>query len=205
MMDPASRARLYGFFSRLFIREVDPRFAEILAGPLGRELLPSFSESPEFSALSAGAEARTLFDSDFAHLTIVNLVPYESFFRRDDGMIESGAENPVAIFYRSYGFEADLEAGRALSPDHLGIELEFMSALCEREALARAEGQEAYAATIRGIQGEFLGSHLLRWAPVYLLAARRNARTMLYRDGADALLHFLLSDHEELSRGSVQA
>lgn len=203
-MKPAARARLYAFFSRLFAREVDDAFAAAVTGELGRALLPDFSDSAEAAAISAPGGDRTPFDADFAHLTVVNLVPYESFFRRDDAMIESGSVNPVAVFYRRYGFEADLEAGRSISPDHLGIELEFMATICEREAAAEASGEAGYAARIREVGQEFLRDHLLRWAPIYLLAAQRNARTELYRDGADAALHFLLSDHEALAAGATR-
>ena len=41
-MDAAARAKLYGFFSRLFVKEVDDAFAAVLQGPLGPALLPDF-------------------------------------------------------------------------------------------------------------------------------------------------------------------
>jgi len=44
------------------------------------------------------------------------------------------------------------------------------------------------------VERDFLEQHLLTWAPVYLFAARRNARTTLYRDAADATLQFLHAD-----------
>jgi TorA maturation chaperone TorD len=198
MIQPQSRANLYGFLSRLFVRELDDGFADALGGELGRLLLPAFWESEEPASLADPSRRQGLFDADFAHLTMVNLVPYESFYRREDGMIEAGLANPLVQFYRTYGFEADLESARALSPDHLGIELEFMAALAQREQEALKEGQQGYAAVIHGIQARFLREHLLAWAPVYLLAAQRNAKTVLYRDGAEAVLEFLLQDYEWL-------
>ena len=111
-------------------------------------------------------------------------------------MIESGGANPLATFLTKYGFEADLAAARSLSPDHLGIELELMAVLCGKEA--DAETPEV-ARQVRRVELELLTEHLLSWAPVYLIAAKRNARTTLYGEGADALLHFLHQDHEALS------
>lgn len=110
-------------------------------------------------------------------------------------MIESGAVNPLSTFLRAYGFEADLEIARSLSADHLGIELELMAILCRKEA--ESSGDEAVSA--RAVQRKLLEEHLLAWAPIYLLAVKRTARTELYRDGADAVLHLLHQHHEALA------
>lgn len=191
------RAGLYGFFSRLFVAEVDDALAAALGGELGRAMLPAFAEGGEAPLLDR-ATRRERFDPDYTRIAVVDLVPYESFYRRDDRQIEAGAQSPVARFYARYGFEADLAAARVLSPDHLGVELEFVSVLCRREADAEAGGDIGYAARIREIQRAFLAEHLLVWAPIYLLAVRRNAWTSLYREGAEGALDLLLADHEGL-------
>lgn len=195
-MDSASRARLYTFFSRLFVKEIDDQFAEVLRGEQASALLPAFVKSADYDALTTRERRIATFDADFAHLTMVNVVPYESFYRRDDAMIESGGANPLAEFLTKYGFEADLAAARSLSPDHLGIELELMAVLCGKELAAETP---EYAQQIRAVEKALLREHLLAWAPVYLLAVKRNAKSELYRDGADAALHFLHADFEELS------
>jgi TorA maturation chaperone TorD len=46
------------------------------------------------------------------------------------------------------------------------------------------------------IQKGFLKDHLLEWAPMFLINAKREARTPLYHDGAELTLEFLLSDYE---------
>jgi TorA maturation chaperone TorD len=195
-MEPAARARLYTFLSRLFVRELDDAFATVLLGEQGRAVLPSFVRSADADALMPVQRRIATFDADFASLTMVNAVPYESFYRRDDAMIESGGSNPLATFLLKYGFEADLGQARALSADHLGIELELMATLCEREAQAASPAEKAQ---VRAIEGELLSEHLLSWAPIYLLAVKRIARTELYRDGAEAVLHLLHQHHEALA------
>lgn len=187
-MTAADRQRLYAFVSRLWVKEADAAFLATVRGPLGVALLG------ELGALDA-------IDADFVHLTVVDLVPYESFFVRPDAQLELGGANPVRAFFAAYGFEADLAAARALSPDHLGIELELMSELCRRESVALADGDDEAAASARHVQRELLTAHLLRWAPIYLLAARRNAHTALYREGADATLQLLFDDAERLACG----
>ncbi len=197
---PASPARreLYGFLARLWVKELDGEVAARLSGELGRELLPAFSASGEAQRVTDAAERQKSFDADYAQLTMVGLSPYESFFRREDAQIEAGAANPLATFFKKYGLEADLAAARSLSPDHLGIELEAMAELCRQEVAAGQAGNRPYAGTVRKVERELLEEHLLTWAPVYLLAARRAAKTELYRELADATLHFLLADHESL-------
>ena len=190
-MDALARSRIYGFFSRLFIREVDDAFAAALTSPLGTALLPGWK-----------GEDRTALDVDYAQLTVTNVMPYESFYLRPDGMVESGGANPLVVFLQKYGFEVDLAAARSIAPDHIGVELELMSVLCAREDEALREGKADYAARIRQVEGEFLAQHLLRFAPIYLLAVQRTARTALYRDAADATLHFLLQDQALLGAPS---
>lgn len=198
-VDPAARRRLYAFFSRLWVKELDDAFVEVLRGPLGRELLPRFAESADAKLLAPAEQRQATFDADFAHLTVVNLVPYESFYRREDGLLEAGAVNPVAVFSRKYGFEVDLASARSLAPDHLGIELEFLSVLCAKEQEAAEQGNRPYAGVVRGVERDFLREHLLAWAPVYLFAARRNAKTVLYREAAEVTAQFVLGDLEALS------
>lgn len=197
-MTPDQRHRLYALLSRIWVKELDEDAVAVLRGSLGRELFPAFSASKEAEALTDPDRRAAAFDADFTHLTVVNLVPYESFFRRDDGMLEAGAVNPVATFLQRYGFEVDLAAARSLAPDHLGIELEVMSVLCAREAEAFAADNGPAGRAVRRVQREFLEQHTLTWAPMYLFAAVRNARTLLYREAAEATLQFLFADHEAL-------
>ncbi|MDP1826148.1 MAG: molecular chaperone TorD family protein [Archangium sp.] len=198
-MTAAERQRLYAFFARLWVKELDGPFLELLDGPLGRELLPRFHEDE--AALLRDADQRVAtFDADFVHLTVVNLTPYESFFRRDDAMLEAGAVNPVASWLNQYALEVDLAQARALAPDHLGLELEVMAVLCAKEAEALEAGNTPAVGAVRQVQREFLDEHLLTWAPLYLFAARRNARTLLYREGAEATLQYLFTDLEQVTQ-----
>ncbi len=112
--------------------------------------------------------------------------------------VEAGAANPFAVSMRKYGLEADLAAARSIAPDHLGIELEALAELCRQEVGAAQAGNAPRADTVRRVERELLEAHLLAWAPQYLLAVGRTAKTALYRELADATLHFLFADHESL-------
>lgn len=189
-MDPVAAQGLYTFFARLFLREVDAPFAAALAGDVGRALLPGFAASDEPARLGT-----SVFAEDFAHLTVVDAVPYASFYLRPDAAIEAGTDNPAVAFLRAYGFEADLAVARAVAADHLGLLLELAARLCAVEA---GGGDPAARASARAVRRALLADHLLPWAPVYLLAVRRVAATRLYREGAEVLLDWLLQDHAAL-------
>lgn len=170
----AEAGRIYALFARLFVREVDPAFAAVLAGEAGAALLPGVDVSDPG------------LDEDFARITVFDAIPYASFYLRDDGRIEAGLDNPLIAFYRDYGFEADLAEARAVSADHLGVALELAARLCALEA----GGADA----ARAVRRRLVAEQLAPWAPVYLLTVQRIAHTAVYREGAAALLDWLLQD-----------
>ncbi|MCA9551545.1 MAG: molecular chaperone TorD family protein [Myxococcales bacterium] len=198
MMEAQGRANLYGFFSRLFIRELDDEAVALLAGPLGQDLLPEATAAGDVALAADPARRHAELDPDYTHITVVNVVPYASFYLRDDAMVEGGTANPAAEFLKEYGFEVDLVAARSLSQDHIGIVLESMAVLANAEAEAAARPDPAYAARIRQVQRTFLQDHLLSWAPVYLYAVERCAHSTLYREAASVLMDFLGSDAQDL-------
>ncbi|MDD2652821.1 MAG: molecular chaperone TorD family protein, partial [Sulfurimonas sp.] len=98
-----------------------------------------------------------------------------------------------------YNFIVDYEAARAISSDHIGVELEFMHHLVVAELKALQEDDKDACKAFQEIQKEFLNKHLLRWAPMYLINVKYEARTPLYYDAAEMALEFLLSDNEYLA------
>jgi len=78
----------------------------------------------------------------------------------------------LAAFYRAFGLEVAEDA--AERPDHLGMELEFMSVLAAKEAYAyEHQLDDDQRVLCRDAQKKFLREHLSRWAPAF---ARRLAR-----------------------------
>jgi TorA maturation chaperone TorD len=113
-------------------------------------------------------------------------------------MVETGGANPVTDMYSAYDFMVDFEVARTVSSDHIGVEMEFMHHLAKAELKAREEGDTEAVAELLTVQKEFLNKHLLRWAPMYLINVKYEARTPLYYDAADMALEFILSDNEYL-------
>jgi len=192
-----NRIALYALVSRLMITEVDEGFLKSIGQ--NREILelfPNYKEWEKRKAFNSSILKERYLDVDFTNLSLLHLVPYESFYTRDDQMIESGGANPLLEIYDTLDFKVKLEEARVVSPDHIGVELEFMYVLCDAMKKAfLAEDEEAVQEFLY-IQKGFLRDHLLNWAPMYLINMKKESRTPLYHDGAELTLEFMLSDYE---------
>jgi DMSO reductase family type II enzyme chaperone len=91
---------------------------------------------------------------------------------RADPLFQPHRLADLAAFYRAFGLEvADNAAER---PDHIGMELEFMSVLAAKEAYAHEhQMDDDQCALCLDAQRKFLREHLGRWSPAF---ARRLAR-----------------------------
>ncbi len=199
--DIENRIALYALTSRLMMVEVDEDFlnkiesdAQLLA------LFPNYKSWEKRQELKMDKLINEYYNVDFTNLFLMHLVPYESFYTRDDQMIESGGDNPVLELYNELDFRVELDKARVVSADHIGVELEFMYMLCMAQKKAiEAEDKEGICELMH-VQRAFLKEHLLEWAPMFLINAKRESRTPLYHDGAELTLDFLLSDFEYVSQ-----
>jgi len=193
----ANRITLYSLISRVMIIEVDKEFLEFLEFNLDiLELFPNYKNWNKRKEFSNTILKERYLDVDYANLFLLHLVPYESFYTRDDQMIESGGDNPVVELYNALDFRVDLTKARVVSADHIGIELEFMYMLCVALQKALDADDKEGVCELLQVQGAFLREHLLEWAPLFLINAKRESRTPLYHDGAELTLEFILSDYE---------
>lgn len=108
--------------------------------------------------------------------------PYASAHWPDGGV---GAGSIAAEVERAYT-EAGLVSLPHERPDHLAVELEFLSFLCGEEARERGAAAGIWLAR----EGSFLADHLLRWLPRFVEAIRETAPGSLYRKAADTALAF---------------
>jgi len=199
--DIENRIAIYGLVSRLMLNEVDKTFLESLeSNEALLSLFPHYKTWEKRQEKEMEILINEYYNVDFANLFIMHLVPYESFYVREDQMIESGGDNPVLELYNALDFRVKLAEARVVSPDHIGVELEFMYMLnvALKKAL-EAEDEEGICELLQ-IQHGFLKDHLLEWAPMFLINVKRESRTPLYHDGAELTLEFLLSDFEYITQ-----
>ena len=193
------RGFFYALYSRIFMKEVDNDLLKMLENKDIQEFFPNLAAWDLLKTLPIDELLERHLSVDFAEISLVNLIPYESFYVREDGMIESGGDNPVYKFYEEFDFTVEKGIARVLSPDHIGVELEFMYMLCEAQIQALNESDEESAKEIQALQKSFMEKHILKWMPLYLINVKNEASTPLYHDGAMTGLEFILSDYEYLN------
>ena len=195
--DIENRIALYALISRLMLIEVDEDFLKkIESDEALLALLPNYKAWGKHEEHSMKELIEKFYNVDFASLFLMHLVPYESFYTRDDQMIESGGDNPVVELYNALDFRVELTAARVVSADHIGIELEFMYMLCTAQKKALDADDIVGVCELLKVQRGFLKDHLLEWTPLFLINMKRESRTPLYHDGAELALEFMLSDFE---------
>jgi len=195
-----NRMTMYALLSRLMLIEVDEAFLqEIEKDETLLSFLPNYRDWSKRQTFSTQELIEQYYNVDFTNLFLMHLVPYESFYTREDQMIESGGDNPVIELYNELDFRVELDRARVVSADHIGVELEFMYMLCEAQKKAiDAEDKDGVCELLQ-VQRAFLKEHLLEWAPLFLINVKRESRTPLYHDGAEMTLEFILSDYEYIT------
>lgn len=196
-----NRTALYAMISRLMMAEIDCAFLDAIESNESiLALFPNYQTWEKRFEISSEKLIGEHYNVDFANLFLLDLIPYESFYTRDDQMIESGGDNPVIELYNDYGFRVELDKARVVSPDHIGVELEFMYMLCMAQQRAFEADDKEGICELMEVQRAFLQEHLLEWAPLFLINAKKESRTPLYHDGAELTLEFLLSDFEYITQ-----
>ncbi|MBE0515544.1 molecular chaperone TorD family protein [Sulfurimonas sp.] len=201
MQNTKARSNIYALLSRVLLQELDENMLNMIKND--ENILDFFPTLKEWKPLSEVPNEKLLqeyLNPDFVNLSLLHLIPYETFYIREDQKIETGGANPVTDMYSAYNFMVDFEVARTISADHIGVELEFMHHLAEAEIKALEEEDLDAVKDLKMIQSEFLNKHLLKWAPLYLINVKYEARTPLYYDVADMALEFILSDNEYLTK-----
>ncbi|RLA81757.1 MAG: dehydrogenase [Epsilonproteobacteria bacterium] len=201
MQNTKARSNIYALLSRVLLQELDEKMLKTIKDDENiLDFFPTFKEWGPLKEVEDKKLIEEYLNPDFVNLSILHLIPYETFYTREDQKIETGGANPVTDMYSAYNFMVDFEISRTISADHIGVELEFMHHLAEAETKALSEDDKASVKEIQAIQKEFLNKHLLQWAPMYLINMKFEARTPLYYDAAEMALEFILSDNEYLTK-----
>ena len=200
MQNTKARSNIYALLSRVLLQELDLEMLQTIKKDENiLDFLPTLKDWKELQEVDEKKLLEEYFNPDFVNLSVLHLIPYETFYTREDQMIETGGANPVTDMYSAYDFMVDFEIARSVAADHIGIEYEFMHHLVNAEISALENDDKAAIKELREVQHEFLNKHLLQWAPMYLINMKYEARTPLYYDIAEMALEFILSDNEYLT------
>ncbi len=163
------RAELYRLFAGLFLQEPQNEFILHVKDVFALKFDDPLDE----------------IRRDFFHLFILNtgLIPVESVQHPE---IKDVARKVEAL-YHSTGIMLDEEL--ALPPDHLSVELIFLSYLIENEL------QEPFRT--------FFEAHIMSWVPPYCDKVINQASTGFYREAPAVLKEFLDAEYNELTGDGV--
>jgi TorA maturation chaperone TorD len=201
------RQALYRFLAMLFLYPDQDRLAnvQIAAGELleARSAWISFEFGPKVERLlmaqvSLNDEAAEQVEEEYNHLIRVKPVapPYESFYLDPQGQARGVIASQLETEYASAGLA--LSSSLQDMPDHLTVELEFMSFLCAGEVRARETANEPDNVQVRIRQRSFLNEHLVRWFPQFARRLADAAPESLYSVIAAAAYAFLRYELEYL-------
>ena len=171
------RANFYAFASNFLLNEFT---AEQIA-QLKEMRVPENAPEEMSNAFAAvkrymahcGADPRTDMAVDYARIFLsagvydgLTAEPYESVFTSEDGLLMQDSRDDVVAIYRAQGVAVDQQLH--MPEDHLGLELEFMSAMARRtaEAIREADstdGSYLKAAEAVVVQQNFIERHILNW------------------------------------------
>jgi len=194
-----TRLNMYALLSRLLLQEVDEESLVFLRkNEDTAKLFPNLQKWDLWNTLENKELVNKHLNVDFTNISLLHLIPYETFYTREDQMVETGGANPVTNYYHEYGFKVEFETARVVSPDHIGIELEFMYKLVSAQMEALKSEDKSSSDNLLKVQAEFMEKHIINWVALYLINVKYEARTPFYHDLAETTLAFLLEDMEFL-------
>lgn len=175
---------VYKLLSRVFIREVDDRFLRELKTECFQESLISAGINLGDEFLNQDTE-RLLENLavEYARLFIVPVYgyisTYESVYIEERLLGESTCQ--VSRFYEKCGLGLH---NKDIMADHIGLELELMSYLKQKEVTARQNGNQDTNNKWLELQKEFITQHLDKWAPQFFALVENTAIHPFYKEMA---------------------
>lgn len=121
--------------------------------------------------------------------------PYGSVYLEKDKVMMGDSTMAVKKFYGEAGVAQEVEG----PPDHIALELEFMSFLIGKAAAAEAAGDRADQEEFERLQGLFLTRFLSSWTVPFANAIRASAKLGFYRALADCLVVFIATEAQRLA------
>lgn len=168
-------------------------FANLEAALLG--VAPEADKAPAMarSFASEGVGALTV---DYAALFVgparLLAPPYGSVHLEPEKRVMGETTMAVQAFYLASGLVLDEEFTEL--PDHIAVELEFMSYLVQRAIGAAAAGDDAEAAAWVGRRREFLETFLSTWSAPFCQEIRKGSKSAFYSALADCLEGVIAAD-----------
>jgi TorA maturation chaperone TorD len=199
----SARGQVYGLLASVFRSEPDKEFLQELKGPrfagafasLEADFGKDFRQSTEEELReNLAIEFTRLFMGPGEHIS-----PHESIFvdvDGDGGGLYGAKTVEVKKFIETTGLTYD-DSFTGL-PDHVSVELEFMSKLAGFESQKWDSGDDEAAKYCLSVQKMFAEKHLLKWIPEFCEQVIIEADLPFYREMARVTSEFVDFDYESI-------
>ena len=222
--DAGARAHMYRFLSGVYLSPpdedllrplIDHEFLDELSTLFGERAVAELKDFASRANIDEDLEnLKQEYMGLFAVPTGRYVTPFEDVYRGGLGKDQGGngpllGDRAIAVTraYRRAGATMDHTCKEL--PTHVGVELSFMSFLCEREAAAitreasdaALDGREvgpAESTTYRELQSRFLREHLNQWFPRLRIRIQARAGNSFYPGMAVVTEEFLSRDATSL-------
>jgi len=123
--------------------------------------------------------------------------PYGSIYLDDAKTVMGDSTAKVAVFYHACGLHLADDFHEL--PDHIAVELEFMSYLAFKQREAEATGDKEEVARIVCLQREFLDRFLMPWLAPFTSAIITDGEAPFYQAIAHCTAAFINADYNALT------
>ena len=163
------RGAIYRVLSLAFAYPTPARLQAVADAAALGATTAAVAVAPALERLATASRAATAEALASEHVALfqrqLRCPPHEGAYGPPQMAGKSALLADVAGFYLAFGLEP--AAGQPEAEDHIGAELEFMSALALKEAWALSGDETAGLEVTRAAQRAFVLEHLGRWAPVF--------------------------------------
>lgn len=135
----------------------------------------------------------------FGHSVRGSCPPYELEYGRGEIIQQTAELADLSGFYSAFGLQ--LTAGAFERADHVGVECEFLSVLCAKEAWGEQAGNRDLAETCSDAQRLFLRDHLAKWLPAFAHRVEAADAAGFYGQAASLASAFI---HDECRRFDIE-
>jgi len=202
-----ARGRLYEMFSRAFSYPWNRKFfrPKLLLEPMdiilvdendwiaAKKIVDGFSSYlPKMAMKQIQRECIRVF----GHAVSQECPPYEMQYGTEGG-VQSQTDVLIQVggFYDTFGFQPPDKGVARDRIDHIAIETQFMSFICNREAFAiENDHDERDISILRAGQKKFVRNHLGRWLPLFAIFTSRKSEGGIYKDLAELLAIFIKNE-----------
>ncbi len=187
-----NRRSTYIFLSRVYAKEVSLELLrKLMDAPSQIDgILGEFAEKLKGSDLErVRTDLATEYASLFLNVGRYPVFPFESVYTSEGRLLMQEARDEVLSEYRKEGLD---KIGEFKEPeDHIAIELEFMSYLCQKTIDSVERGDNKAAIMYSKKQRDFLDKHLMVWVPAFCDDLDRATKSDFYRDIAKLTRRYL--------------